>query len=117
LVHPESPHDVIDLADCVGSTSQIIDYANNSSSRKFIVATDKGIFYQLMKNNPDKEFFEAPTAGDGATCNSCSRCPWMGMSCHGNLLDAVCGQGDEINVDNEIVKKAQISLNRMVNFR
>ena len=73
-------YDVIDLADCVGSTSQIIDYANNSSSKKFIVATDKGIFYQLIKNNPDKEFFEAPTAGDGATCNSCSRCPWMGMN-------------------------------------
>ena len=117
LVHPESPHDVIDLADCVGSTSQIIDYANNSSSRKFIVATDKGIFYQLMKNNPDKEFFEAPTAGDGATCNSCSRCPWMGMNSLENLLNAVSDQGDEINVDNEIVKKAQISLNRMVNFK
>ena len=117
LVHPESPHDVIDLADCVGSTSQIIDYANKSSSKKFIVATDKGIFYQLMKNNPDKEFFEAPTAGDGATCNSCSRCPWMGMNSLENLLDAVSDQGDEINVDNEIVKKAQISLNRMVNFK
>ena len=117
LVHPESPHDVIGLADCVGSTSQIIDYANNSSSKKFIVATDKGIFYQLMKNNPDKEFFEAPTAGDGATCNSCSRCPWMGMNSLENLLDAVSDQGDEINVDNEIVKKAQISLNRMVNFK
>ena len=108
---------MIDLADCVGSTSQIIDHANNSSSKKFIVATDKGIFYQLMKNNPDKEFFEAPTAGDGATCNSCSRCPWMGMNSLENLLDAVSDQGDEINVDNEIVKKAQISLNRMVNFK
>ena len=117
LVHPESPHDVIDLADCVGSTSQIIEYANKSSSKKFIVATDKGIFYQLMKNNPKKEFFEAPTAGNGATCNSCSRCPWMGMNSLENLYDAVSNQGNEINVDNEIIKKAQISLNRMVNFK
>ena len=54
LVHPESPQSVIELADCVGSTSQIIDFANNSPSKKFIVATDKGIFYQLIKNNPDK---------------------------------------------------------------
>ena len=53
LVHPESPQSVIELADCVGSTSQIIDFANNSPSKKFIVATDKGIFYQLIKNNPD----------------------------------------------------------------
>ena len=117
LVHPESPHEVIDLANCVGSTSQIIEYANNSSSQKFIVATDKGIFYQLMKNNPEKEFFEAPTAGNGATCNSCSRCPWMGMNSLENLYDAVSNQRNEINVDNEIIKKAQISLNRMVNFK
>ena len=116
LVHPESPHSVIDLADCVGSTSQIIDYANNSSARKFIVATDKGIFYQLIKNNPDKEFYEAPTAGDGATCNSCSRCPWMGMNSLENLFDAVSNQGNEINLEDEIIDKAQISLNRMVNF-
>tara|TARA_Y100000022_G_scaffold158810_1_gene141512 strand:+ start:245 stop:1279 length:1035 start_codon:yes stop_codon:yes gene_type:complete len=116
LVHPESPHSVIDLADCVGSTSQIIDYANNSSARKFIVATDKGIFYQLIKNNPDKEFYEAPTAGDGATCNSCSRCPWMGMNSLENLYDAVSNQSNEINLEDEIIDKAQISLNRMVNF-
>ncbi|RCL40940.1 MAG: quinolinate synthase NadA [Gammaproteobacteria bacterium] len=117
LVHPESPSSVVDLADCVGSTSQIIDYANNSVAKKFIVATDKGIFYQLIKNNPDKEFFEAPTAGNGATCNSCSRCPWMGMNSLENLYDAISNKRNEIHVAKETIRKAQISLNRMVNFK
>ena len=64
LVHPESPMEVIKLADAVGSTSQILQAAKNLDFNKFIVATDKGIFYQLEKNNPKKVFFEAPTAGN-----------------------------------------------------
>ena len=63
LVHPESPMEVIKLADAVGSTSQILQAAKTLDFNKFIVATDKGIFYQLEKNNPKKVFFEAPTAG------------------------------------------------------
>jgi len=51
LVHPESPMEVIKLADAVGSTSQILQAAKNLDFKKFIVATDKGIFYQLEKNN------------------------------------------------------------------
>ena len=116
LVQPESPQSVIELADCVGSTSQIIDFANNSPSKKFIVATDKGIFYQLIKNNPDKEFFEAPTGGEGATCNSCSRCPWMGMNSLENLYNVISKKNNEIILEKETIQKAQISLNKMVNF-
>lgn len=117
LVHPESPSTVVDLADCVGSTTQLIDYAKKSKAKKLIVATDKGIFYQLLKNNPEKEFFEAPTAGNGATCNSCSMCPWMGMNSIKNLHDAVKNKTNEISLNNTIMKDARISLNRMVNFK
>jgi len=117
LVHPESPTSVVDLADCVGSTSQLIDYANTSNAKKFIVATDKGIFYQLLKNNPEKEFYEAPTAGNGATCNSCSMCPWMGMNSIMNLYDAVKNKTNEISLNEKIMKEARISLDRMVNFK
>ncbi len=117
LVHPESPSSVVELADCVGSTSQLINYANSSISKKFVVATDKGIFYQLLKNNPEKEFYEAPTAGNGATCNSCSMCPWMGMNSIMNLYDAVKNKTNEISLDEAIMKKARISLDRMVNFK
>ena len=80
LVHPESPAAVIDEADCVGSTSQIIQAARDLPHDTFIVATDRGIFHKLRKSMPDKRFIEAPTAGDGAMCRSCAHCPWMAMN-------------------------------------
>ena len=117
LVHPESPMEVIKLADAVGSTSQILQAAKNLDFDKFIVATDKGIFYQLEKNNPKKVFFEAPTAGNGAQCKSCSQCPWMGLNSLENLEKTLLDMKNIINVSEEIIQKAQISLNRMTSFK
>ena len=117
LVHPESPMEVIKLADAVGSTSQILQAAKNLDFNKFIVATDKGIFYQLEKNNPKKVFFEAPTAGNGAQCKSCSQCAWMGLNSLENLEKTLLDMKNIINVSEEIIQKAQISLNRMTSFK
>ena len=117
LVHPESPMEVIKLADAVGSTSQNLQAAKNLDFKKFIVATDKGIFYQLEKNNPKKVFFEAPTAGNGAQCKSCSQCPWMGLNSLENLEKTLLDMKNIINVSEEIIQKAQISLNRMTSFK
>ena len=117
LVHPESPMEVIKLADAVGSTSQILQAAKNLDFNKFIVATDKGIFYQLEKNNPKKVFFEAPTAGNGAQCKSCSQCPWMGLKSLENLEKTLLDMKNIINVSEETIQKAQISLNRMTSFK
>ena len=117
LVHPESPKEVVGLADMVGSTSQILNSAKNSKSKKFIVATDKGIFYQLLKNNPNKEFYEAPTAGNGATCKSCSQCPWMGLNSLKNLEEVLKNLDNEIYVDPQISLQANKSLSRMINFK
>ena len=117
LVHPESPMEVIKLADAVGSTSQILQAAKTLDFNKFIVATDKGIFYQLEKNNPEKVFFEAPTAGNGAQCKSCSQCPWMGLNSLENLEKTLLDMKNIINVSEETIQKAQISLNRMTSFK
>ncbi|MFL2742830.1 MAG: quinolinate synthase NadA [Gammaproteobacteria bacterium] len=117
LVHPESPKEVVGLADMVGSTSQILNSAKNSKSKKFIVATDKGIFYQLLKNNPNKEFYEAPTAGNGATCKSCSQCPWMGLNSLKNLEEVLKNLDNEIYVDSQVSLQANKSLSRMINFK
>ena len=117
LVHPESPKEVVGLADMVGSTSQILSSAKNSKSKKFIVATDKGIFYQLLKNNPNKEFYEAPTAGNGATCKSCSQCPWMGLNSLKNLEEVLKNLDNEIYVDPQVSIQANKSLSRMINFK
>lgn len=79
-MHPESPQAVVELADAVGSTSQLIQAAKTLPHQQLIVATDRGIFYKMQQACPDKELFEAPTAGEGATCRSCAHCPWMAMN-------------------------------------
>ena len=67
LVHPESPEAVIDIADAVGSTSQLIQAAKILPQEHLIVATDRGIFYKMQQAVPHKILLEAPTAGEGAT--------------------------------------------------
>ena len=80
LVHPESPEGVVAQADVVGSTSGILKAAETLPNTQFIVATDRGIFSTLQRKVPGKQFIEAPTAGNGATCRSCAHCPWMAMN-------------------------------------
>jgi len=116
LVHPESPAPVVDLADSVGSTSQIIEAARTLPNKQFIVATDQGIFYKLQQQVPDKEFIIAPTAGNGATCRSCAHCPWMAMNALDNLADSLEFGTNEIFVDAAIGARAMIPLKRMLDF-
>lgn len=117
LVHPESPASVVEMADAVGSTSQLIAAAQNLPHKKFIVATDRGIFYKMQQLCPHKEFYEAPTAGNGATCKSCAHCPWMAMNgleaIYQSLTDAT---GHEIFVDEGLRLDALIPLDRMLDF-
>ncbi len=116
LVHPESPSSVVDMADFVGSTSQIINAAKTMDNQQFIVATDQGIFYKMTQTVPDKELIIAPTAGNGATCRSCANCPWMAMNDLENIAEALDVAAGEISVSSELIEKALIPLNRMVNF-
>lgn len=117
LVHPESPMEIVELADAVGSTSQLIKAAQELPNKKFIVATDRGIFYKMQQLCPDKEFFEAPTAGEGATCRSCAHCPWMAMNGLKEIEDALLDPtGREIFVDMSLRDGALKSLNRMLDF-
>lgn len=117
LVHPESPDSVVELADVVGSTTQIIRASQELPNEKFIVATDRGIFYKMRQAAPTKTFIEAPTAGNGATCRSCAHCPWMGMNALENLESSLANGTNEITVDPEIAKRALLPLERMVNFQ
>ncbi|MCT2388380.1 quinolinate synthase NadA [Erwinia pyrifoliae] len=118
LVHPESPPAIVELADAVGSTSQLIYAAQTLPHQQMIVATDRGIFYKMQQACPDKELLEAPTAGEGATCRSCAHCPWMAM----NGLKAIAegleqgGRQHEILVDDALREGALIPLNRMLTF-
>jgi quinolinate synthase len=117
LVHPESPAEIVDLADAVGSTSQLIKAAQTMDNKMFIVATDRGIFYKMQQLCPDKEFFAAPTAGEGATCKSCANCPWMAMNGLKAIEEALIEPADkEVFVDMTLREGALKSLNRMLDF-
>ncbi|MDN6072383.1 MAG: quinolinate synthase NadA [Enterobacterales bacterium] len=118
LVHPESPQSIVDMADAVGSTSQLIQAAQRLPNPQMIVATDRGIFYKMQQACPDKILLEAPTAGEGATCRTCAHCPWMAM----NGLQAIAtgleqgGSMHEINVDASLRERALMPLDRMLQF-
>ncbi len=116
LAHPESPTAVLELADRVGSTTQIIRAACEMSNKRFIVATDEGIFYKLHQQAPDKEFIIAPTAGNGATCRSCAHCPWMAMNDLETLAQVFARDDNEIFIDPAIRERAMVPLRRMLDF-
>lgn len=116
LVHPESPQDVIALADAVGSTSQLIHAAQTLDADTFIVATDNGILHKMRLAAPGKIFIEAPTAGNSATCKSCAHCPWMAMNGLENLASTLEAGDNEIFVDEDIAKKAVVCIDRMLDF-
>ncbi|MFP5418155.1 MAG: quinolinate synthase NadA [Gammaproteobacteria bacterium] len=116
LVHPESPEAVIALADVVGSTTQLIEAVRTLPHPEFIVATDNGIFHKMRAAAPGKRLFEAPTAGEGATCTSCAHCPWMAMNGLRNLAAVLENGGNEIGIDAGIRARAQLSIQKMLDF-
>ena len=116
LVHPESPREVIKLADVVGSTSQLISACKSLPNKKMIVATDNRIFYKMKKEAPNKVLIEAPTGGSGATCISCAHCPWMAMNNLDNLIQTLINEKNEIVINEDVRKRAYISTNKMIEF-
>ncbi|WP_324780072.1 quinolinate synthase NadA [Thiobacillus sedimenti] len=116
LVHPESPESVIALADVVGSTTQLIEAVRTLPNREFIVATDNGIFHKMHEVAPGKILLEAPTAGVGATCQSCAHCPWMAMNGLRKLAAVLEHGGNEILIEESIRARAAVSIQRMLDF-
>ena len=116
LVHPESPRSIIQLADVVGSTTALINAVQQSDAKRFIVATDRGIFYKMHAVAGNKELLEAPTAGKGASCVSCGHCPWMAMNSLHKLKNILESGGKAIEIDDKIIKKAVIPIRRMLGF-
>ena len=116
LVHPESPADVIALADAVGSTSGILKAAQEMDATEFIVATDNGMMHKLRTLNPGKVFYEAPTAGNSATCKSCAHCPWMAMNGLAGVAHVLETGSNAIDVDPQIIPRARLPIDRMLAF-
>ena len=116
LAHPESPRAIIQLADLVGSTTQLIKASQTLDAQEFIVATDNGILHKMRTLSPHKIFIEAPTSGVGATCKSCSHCPWMAMNGLLNLAEVLETGRNEIHVDPAIIPRAVLPIERMLVF-
>ncbi len=116
LVHPESPADVVALADAVGSTSAILKAAREMDAPEFIVATDNGMMHKLRTLNPGKTFIEAPTAGNSATCKSCAQCPWMAMNGLAGLARVLKSGANEVHIDPVLGLRARLPIDRMLAF-
>jgi len=116
LVHPESPQSVVDLADLVGSTTALINAVRDRPEQTFIIATDNGIFHKMREVAPNKTLIEAPTAGQGADCESCAHCEWMAMNTLENCLDTIKTGKNQINIDISVSQKAQKSIQKLLDF-
>lgn len=116
LVHPESPDEVVEQADVVGSTTQLIQAVQALPNQEFIVATDTGIFWKMQQLAPHKRLIAAPTAGEGATCESCAHCPWMAMNALQNLEQVLLRGDQEIEIEEAIRVRAVRPIQRMLDF-
>ncbi len=120
LVHPESPADVVALADVVGSTSAILKAAHALHAHEFIVATDSGMMHKLRTLNPGKLFIEAPTSGASATCKSCAHCPWMAMNSLAGLAHLLENMREhttnDVHIDPALGLRARLPIDRMLAF-
>jgi len=105
LVHPECRPEVVELADFVGSTKQIIDYASASDASKFIIGTEMGVLYKLKKDNPGKQFYLLST---GLVC------PNMKKTTLKSVYEALRDMKNNIVLDEAIAEKARIPLDRML---
>jgi len=118
LVHPESPADIINQADVVGSTTKLLNASRNLTNPTMIVATDNGILHKMRQLSPHKLFIEAPSAGAGATCESCAHCPWMALNSVEKLIQVLNqpNQNSEIEIPEPIRQRALNATQRMIDF-
>jgi len=116
VAHPESPESVVRQADVVGSTSQLLKAVVEGDADEYIVATDRGIFHRMRQLAPGKSLIEAPTAGNGASCQSCAHCPWMAMNSVPGVIAALENGVGEVHVSEPIRERALVSIERMLDF-
>lgn len=112
IAHPECNGALLQVADFVGSTKAMLTYIEKSDKKKFIVATETGILYEMRKNNPDKEFLTV-SAKDGCNCADCS---YMKQNTLENLYACLRDETPEILMDAEMIEKAKTPILRMLDM-
>lgn len=105
LVHPECKADVLELADFIGSTSEIIDYASSCEAEEYIIGTELGVLYELKERNPGKKFYSA----GAALC-----CPNMKKITLEKIVHVLETGENAVQVTEEMRTRANAPLNRML---
>jgi len=111
IAHPECEKPVLLLAKYIGSTTALLNYVQKSDSKKFIVATESGILHQMTKACPQKIFIPAPSSDATCACNDCS---YMKLNNLQKLYVCLKHELPEIELDAEVIKKAQVPIFRML---
>ena len=109
LVHPECSRPLRMIADKLGSTAVLLDYAGQSPAKEFIVATESGILHEMRRKYPDKTFIPAPP--EDSTCNECA---YMKLNTLEKLYNTLRYELPEVNVDADIIDKARRPIERML---
>ena len=112
IAHPESETHILKTANYIGSTAGMIDYVKTNPSKKFIVATEAGILHKMKQEVPDKILIPAPAKEDN-TC-ACSECGYMKMNTLQKVYNCLLNESPEINVPEDIMKKALVPIQRML---
>jgi quinolinate synthase len=113
LAHPECGSALLEAADFTGSTSALLNFVKTDPSPVFIIATESGILYQMIKEAPHKQFISAPPF---PSCTACQQCPYMKMNTLEKIYLCLLNENPEVLVDKNIAKKALIPVQRMVEF-
>lgn len=112
IAHPESEEHILKTATYIGSTAGMINYVKEHPNKKFIVATEAGILYEMRKKVPGVELIPAPIEEDN-TC-ACSECAYMKVNTLQKLYDCLLYESPEINISEDIRKKALLPIQRML---
>jgi quinolinate synthase len=112
IAHPESESHILETATYIGSTAGMIDYVKKHPSEKFIVATEAGILHKMQQEVSQAVLIPAPAEEDN-TC-ACSECAFMKMNTLQKLYDCLLNENPQIEVTEEIRKKAILPIERML---
>lgn len=112
IAHPECKAPILEIADFVGSTTALLNFTVKDSSKRYIVATETGILYQMKKSSPDKEFIIVPS---DETC-SCNDCPYMKLNTMQKLYLCLKNERPEIVMNPELIEKARLPIEKMLDI-
>jgi quinolinate synthase len=113
IAHPESREAILNIADYIGSTSGLLNYVKTDDAQTFIIATEAGILHKMKQEAPNKILIPAPPLDDDTSC-ACAECPYMKRNTLQKIYLALKYELPEINVNEEIRKKALIPIQRML---